>query len=77
MVETWTLYNPLQQVLAVVLLELRDTHVSFSALLALARPPRLSDPAASASPLATLTGLSVLDGQGPLPMRPMYFAAGA
>ncbi|CAK9027970.1 Proprotein convertase subtilisin/kexin type 5 (Proprotein convertase 5) (PC5) (Proprotein convertase 6) (PC6) (Subtilisin/kexin-like protease PC5) (rPC5) [Durusdinium trenchii] len=34
---------------------------------------RLSDPAASASPLATLTGLSVLDGQGPLPMRPMYF----
>eukprot|EP00913_Durusdinium_trenchii_P022775 g21381.t1 len=38
---------------------------------------RLSDPAASASPLATLTGLSVLDGQGPLPMRPMYFAAGA
>ncbi|CAK9116930.1 unnamed protein product [Durusdinium trenchii] len=34
---------------------------------------KLSDPAASASPLATLTGLSVLDGQGPLPMRPMYF----
>jgi len=35
---------------------------------------RFPDPAASAPATATLSGLAMFDGNGQLPMRPMYFA---